>query len=283
MVERLVALHARCWEDDPLSLAPPPEPTPTPPVGTTLLDRHQHRYDQIHTLVARGQTITTIAKHLHLDRKTVRKFARASSPEAISAGGAHATAPSLLRAFYEHLNRRWQEGCEDGAVLCSELHALGYRGSARTVRRYLTGLRQGRAPYQPRSTIAPRSVASLLLRRPDHLSASDRVLLEELMERCPHLVTGRRLIGAFAELVCHRQGEAALHAWLSDANQCGLGPVVNFAGSLRKDLAAVTAAVTLPWSSGVVEEHNTRIKLLKRMMYGRGGVDLLRKRVLLAA
>jgi len=281
-VERLVAQHARCWEDDPLSVAPLPDPVPAPPPSGILLERHRSRYEQIHLLVARGQTITAIARRLHLDRKTVRKFARASSPEAISTREPHA-GPSLLRRFYGHLNRRWQEGCADGAVLCSEIRALGYRGSARTVRRYLTGLRQGQAPYQPKSALAPRAVAGLLLRPPDQLSAADGVLLERLMERCPDLVTARHLIGVFAALVCERQGEGVLRSWLTEAADCGLAPLVSFASGLRKDLAAVTAAVTVPWSSGVVEGHNTRIKLLKRMMYGRAGVDLLRKRVLLAA
>jgi transposase len=167
--------------------------------------------------------------------------------------------------------------------LCSEIRALGYRGSGRTVRRYLTGLRHGQAPYKPKSTVAPRTVAGLLLRHPDHLSPSDSATLERLMERCPDLVTVRRLICAFAELLCERRGEAALRSWLTEASGCGLGPLVTFASGLRKDLAAVTAAVTLAWSSGVVEGTNTRIKLIKRMMYGRAHVDLLRKRVLLAA
>ena len=40
--------------------------------------------------------------------------------------------------------------------------------------------------------------------------------------------------------------------------------------------------MTLPWSSGTVEGHVNRIKMLKRQMYGRAGFGLLRKRVLLA-
>lgn len=42
-----------------------------------------------------------------------------------------------------------------------------------------------------------------------------------------------------------------------------------FAGSLRQDLDAVTAGLTLKWSSGVVEGHVNRVKTLKRAMYGR--------------
>ncbi|WP_149181339.1 transposase [Streptomyces sp. TRM49041] len=56
-----------------------------------------------------------------------------------------------------------------------------------------------------------------------------------------------------------------------------------FTSGLERDLAAVTAGLTLPWSSGVVEGHVNRIKMIKRQMYGRAGFNLLRKRVLLAA
>ena len=55
-----------------------------------------------------------------------------------------------------------------------------------------------------------------------------------------------------------------------------------FAAGLRKDWPAVTAGLTLPWSSGTVEGHVNRIKMIKRQMYGRARPDLLRKRVLLA-
>lgn len=48
------------------------------------------------------------------------------------------------------------------------------------------------------------------------------------------------------------------------------------------ELDAVIAGLTPPWNSGVVEGHVNRIKMLKRQMFGRAGVSLLRKRVLLA-
>ncbi|HEY9368295.1 MAG TPA: hypothetical protein VIU94_07580, partial [Streptomyces sp.] len=53
------------------------------------------------------------------------------------------------------------------------------------------------------------------------------------------------------------------------------------AKGIDRDRDAVIAGLTLPWSSGVVEGHVNRIKMLKRQMHGRAGFDLLRKRVLL--
>ncbi|TPQ18336.1 transposase [Streptomyces sporangiiformans] len=55
-----------------------------------------------------------------------------------------------------------------------------------------------------------------------------------------------------------------------------------FASGLERDLDAVTAGLSTPWNSGVVEGHVNRIKMLKRQMFGRAGFALLRKRVLLA-
>jgi transposase len=59
--------------------------------------------------------------------------------------------------------------------------------------------------------------------------------------------------------------------------------VETFAAGLEQDGAAVRAALTTPWSNGQTEGRITRLKLLKRQMYGRAGLDLLRRRMLLAA
>ncbi|MFD9418793.1 transposase [Streptomyces goshikiensis] len=61
-----------------------------------------------------------------------------------------------------------------------------------------------------------------------------------------------------------------------------LPPLRNFASNLSKDLDAVTAGLTLPYSSGMVEGHVNRVKFLKRQGYGRANFDLLRRRILLA-
>jgi transposase len=53
-----------------------------------------------------------------------------------------------------------------------------------------------------------------------------------------------------------------------------------FAGSLTADLSAVRATFQSAWSSGQVEGQINRLKFLKRQMYGRAKLDLLRARVL---
>lgn len=55
-----------------------------------------------------------------------------------------------------------------------------------------------------------------------------------------------------------------------------------FAAKLRKDLDAVVAGLSLPYSQGQMEGPINRLKLIKRAMYGRAKFDLLRQRVLYA-
>ncbi|WUL21218.1 IS5 family transposase [Streptomyces sp. NBC_00353] len=78
------------------------------------------------------------------------------------------------------------------------------------------------------------------------------------------------------------QGER-LPEWMEAVRADDLPSLHTFTNGLARDLAAVTAGRTLPWSSGVVEGHVSRIKMIKRQMYGRAGFKLLRKRVLLAS
>ena len=88
-------------------------------------------------------------------------------------------------------------------------------------------------------------------------------------------------VRSFACILTELQGER-LPEWIESARAAAdLPSLSRFAQHLERDLDAVIAGLTLPWSSGVVEGHVNRIKMLKRQMFGRAGFELLRKRVLL--
>jgi len=74
-----------------------------------------------------------------------------------------------------------------------------------------------------------------------------------------------------------------LPQWISDARAAGLPGLSSFAKGLEQDLDAVTAGLTTRWNSGPVEGRVNHIKMIKRQMFGRAGLPLLRKRVLLTA
>ena len=92
----------------------------------------------------------------------------------------------------------------------------------------------------------------------------------------------RCLVREFADMLCNRTGRK-LPRWADQAEASSIRELQTFAAGLRKDWAAVTAGLTLPYSSGAVEGHVNRIKMIKRQMFGRAKFDLLRRRILAPA
>ena len=69
---------------------------------------------------------------------------------------------------------------------------------------------------------------------------------------------------------------AKLDDWLAIAK----GSLIrSFANGVEKDQAAVSNAIVSPWSNGQTEGQITRLKLIKRQMYGRAKLDLLQARL----
>jgi hypothetical protein len=102
------------------------------------------------------------------------------------------------------------------------------------------------------------------------------VMAARNVDGVPPLVEAREIIAAFQAMVRNKV-DAELAAWLARARS---SLVASFAGGVAKDEAAVRAAITLPWSNGQTEGQITKLKLVKRQMYGRGKIDLLQARLI---
>jgi transposase len=90
-------------------------------------------------------------------------------------------------------------------------------------------------------------------------------------------VEARDIIAAFHAMIQRKSQQPNLDAWLDQARA---SLVASFANGITKDKAAVDAAIDLPWSNGQTEGQITKLKLVKRQMYGRGKLDLLQARML---
>jgi transposase len=279
-VERATARHRSCLQEPPPDPDPalPAEQVPAPETG--LAARTRARHAEIHAALARGLTITEISRTLRLERKTVRRYATAATADQLT-GGARLTRPGLLGPHQDWLRQRWDDGVRSTERLHAELRDRGYRGSLRTLRRLTAQLRQDTAVPAPPAAPAPKKVASWILTPPGELAEDNRAALAQITARCEELKATRDLVRAFADMLCHRRGEH-LEAWASQAEASPVSELRRFSKGLRKDWAAVTAGLTVSYSSGAVEGHVNRIKMIKRQMYGRAKPDLLRKRVLLA-
>ena len=247
-------------------------------VEGALVVRTRERYAAVQALRAQGRSITAISRELDLDRHTARRFVRAEHLEDLLVTAR--SRDSVLDAFKPHLHERFNAGHTDAAALTAEITGLGYRGSDKTVRRYLQPFRASLTAPAP-VPVAPsvRQVTGWLTRRPDTLNEEERLELKKILDRSAALTVTSRQVREFAEMLTQRHGER-LDDWMRDVQDNGAPALRSFANGLRNDLDAVTAGLTLDYSSGAVEGTVNRIKMLKRQMFGRAKFDLLRKRIL---
>jgi transposase len=194
-----------------------------------------------------------------------------------------------------YLQAQWVAGEHNIAHLSQMIRTQGYRGSETTVRTYLTSLREEAGPprrlrryYPPislqkkrqqRTAVSSRRATGLVLRRPEELSAEDQQMLALVLQAHAQVKSACLLAQAFA-LMIRTRNAPALEAWLQEAAQSGVPELRTFAAGIRRDQAAVLAALTYEWNQGQVEGQIHRLKLLKRQSYGRAGFELLRHRVL---
>ncbi|MFF0142591.1 transposase [Streptomyces sp. NPDC005227] len=223
-----------------------------------------------------------IARELGLARNTVRRLAQATTADELLVGK-WTGRPSILDPYKPFLHQRWSEGCTTARRLFEELQERGYEGGESVVKKYIHKLREV-FPHAdpPRRHPSVRDVTSWITRHPDRLDDEQAQRLKAILTRCPHLDRTARHVRSFAELMNNRQGRD-LGQWIADVQADDLPALHSFVNGLGQDLDAVVAGLSLRYSSGAVEGHNNKIKMLKRQMFGRANFDLLRKRVLLAA
>jgi transposase len=239
------------------------------------------QYQQVVALREQGFSQTAIAAQVGVGHATISRWLRHGTfPEQKS--------PQRRSRLDPHLNvvaERWEAGCHNIALLHRELvaagHTLTYRNVYRQLVRYLPeGRKKSASDSQlPRSPVLARQAVFLLLRRSEELEAEDRETLTWLRSLHPEVDQTYELVQQFAQMLRTRTGDQ-LDTWLEKVQASKIRELQGFVAGVERDKKAVKAGLTLQENNGMVEGNINKLKLLKRMGYGRAGFPLLRQRVL---
>ncbi len=135
-------------------------------------------------------------------------------------------------------------------------------------------------PAPPRG-LSPQQAVWLLLRPHEELSNLELTLRSRLLDAHLAIRAAYEVMAGFRDLL-RTHGHERFTAWQQAAEASEVAEVRGFLASLRRDEDAVQAALSEDWNSGQVEGQVTKVKLVKRLMFGRANFDLLWRRVLLA-
>jgi transposase len=219
-----------------------------------------------------GVALKEIVRRTGLARQTVRSIIGGTGADVFC------IRESSLDAFATTLDAEWATGCHKGAELWRRLRAKGYAGSLRVVSEWATRKRRDEADAsgRPRKVPAARMIARMMTTQRDAPSKDVAGMLAVIETAVPALSTARDLLDRFHDMVRHRK-PAELEPWIEAAKE---SPFTSLANGIALDQAAVRAALIEPWSSGQVEAQIHKLKLVKRQMYGRANLDLLRARLI---
>ena len=272
----------------PRPLSEPLAESPRLPADPSKRQKRIDRFERVYELHRRGYSAVRIACELGLSRRSVFRYLRRETCPAWGLGGSRR---SRLDGSREWIDARLAEGLTNVAELHRRLTEHGFQGSYGSVYQFVTkrlgaaGKRRERRNAAKPPVPAPPSARQLSFewaRRAETRKPLEQARLDAIRARSDELATALDLADGFAELIRKRSRET-LGEWLARGEASSDPDLRRFAEGIRRDEAAVHAAVTETWSNGPVEGHVNRLKMIKRQMYGRAGFVLLRARVLDAA
>ena len=234
--------------------------------------RRQECHRIIQQLAKAGISIKEITRRTGRSRKLVRSVLRGED------GDVFRCRSNMLQPYLVWLGSEWTAGCHNGAELWRRLRAAGFTGGLRVVTEWATKRRRSErsGPGASRTVPPARLLSRLMTMRRDHLSKADAITVAVVETGVPTLAIARDLLERFHAMI-RRHDVDALTPWLADTEG---SLIASFAKGIKADFAAVKAALCQPWSNGQTEGQITKLKLVKRQMYGRGKLDLLRARLI---
>ncbi len=255
---------------------------------TVADQQRQARAEQAHRLHAHGWSNKRIAQHLQCHPKTIQRYLTRHLPLAVGRAGRQ----RKLEPYTPYLLKRWNEGCHNASQLYRELQPQGFDGGCTILRTFIADLRvksgvpaRSRTgsgtplPVIPKRVPSSRMLAWLSTQSAVSLDDEQQALGNKLVTVNATIATTVQLAQTFATMVRERQA-ATLDRWLDAAVGAEVAPLRSFANGIRADRAAVQAALSQVWSNGRTEGNINRLKCVKRQMYGRGKLDLLRLRLM---
>lgn len=239
------------------------------------------RFEKVKSLLKEGLPMQLIAESLQMSRVTVSKYSKMDVPPKRS-----------FHPFYNYSEYQdiIDKGFSEGKAITSiftKMAEAGFKGSRdgfyKQYREYPMRTNPGKKTLSPKhQLISARKILRFL--RLDDLSkiknTTDRDVMIALLGKNKILEKLRHLMLSFKDLILGRD-DSLLEDWIKRTVELGKTQLKTFVNGLMRDIPAVRNAINTSWSNGQVEGQVNRRKSIKRQMYGRAGLELLRRKVIL--
>lgn len=237
--------------------------------------------EKVRELTEQGWTCKEIAAEVGICSATVRRY---QSPDFNPAHGLYnTTRDSKIKPYAKKIKQMLGEGCTFRQIE-EAIREEGYDEASSTIRMYTTRerklMKEAKADNVGRVEKIERKWLIRLLYRPiDEVKKISQEQLDKVIEIYPLIGEVHDIVKTFKETLFSRKPED-LEKWMEDAERLKIEKIDSFVNGLRRDIDAVRKAIELDYNNGLAEGSVNKLKVVKRIMYGRNSFELLKGKLL---
>lgn len=237
--------------------------------------------EKVLELTKQGWTRTKIAEETGISYATVRRY---QSPDFSPIHGRYnTTRDSKIKPYAEKIKQMIKDG-RTFRQIEEAIKQDGYDGASSTIRMYTTRERKLMKEAKGDSggnveKIERKWLISLLYKPVDKVKKISQEQLDKVIEKYPQIGEVYDVVKTFKNTLFSKKPDE-LEKWMDEAERLELKQICSFVNGLRRDIDAVKKAIELDYNNGLAEGSVNKLKVVKRIMYGRNSFELLKGKLL---
>ena len=217
-----------------------------------------------------------IAEQTGISRQTVAKYLKPGYNPVNALY--HTTYPSKIKPYAEDIKRLLSEG-KTFRQISSYIREKGYKGADSTIRMYATRERKLRKEAGEGEKIERRWLIKLLYKPADRVKGISQEQLDQVISHYPIIGRIYDVGKSFKEtLFAKKTGD--LESWIEECRLLEIEELDSFVNGIERDKDAVKNAIEFDYNNGLAEGSVNKLKVIKRIMYGRNSFELLKSKLL---
>jgi transposase len=244
-------------------------------------EKKQDLVEKVRMLAGRGLSLSDVAKEAGVSNPTAKKYMREDFDPANKDFGSKR--PSKLKPYTDRIDAMLRERRTFGEIE-SAIRGDGYDGAASTIRMYATRQRRimkaaNEDAVGNTDLIERKWVIKVLYKPIEKIKEMTSAQLDKVIEEHPDIGVVYKIVRSFKEIMFAKRA-SEMEAWIETTSNYGIDEINSFINGISADLDAVKNAVALDYNNGLAEGSVNKIKVIKRIMYGRCSFRTLRNKIL---
>ena len=246
--------------------------------------RKMKQVNEVRQLKSKGLNDTEIARQTGLCRQTVKKYA--SDQFQIQHASLGIKRKSKLTPYYDEIHKCFEQGWM-ASKIAIHLQQMGCSATSSTISHYISKLKKQKNEYHLKSDnivhtefISRGKILNLLFHPLELSPAMTKEQFEEVCQQYPIVQTIYHMVWEFRDIFKNKDINQLPH-WIEKTKKLNIREMNSFILGLERDLEAVQNAIIYDYNNGLAEGSVNKVKVIKRIMYGRCSFSTLRSKVLM--